>query len=326
MSAAKSRTIETADLSVRAAWLHYAGGYTQADVAKKLGVTNLKAHRLITRANKDGLVKVFIDGEISGCVELENALSTQHALSYCEVVPDLEETGLPLRALGKAGARYLKRALENADTPSIGIGHGRTLASCVELLPKTPAPNKTIVSLLGGFSKNFSANPHDVIYGLAKKTAATAFVMPVPFFANTIENKRIILEQYGIAEVLHLARKTSLKVIGIGSVDSDASVVASVMMESEEMEEVERNGGVGEMLGHFFDESGELVKTDISDRTMGLAVEDLINTNILAVAGGSVKVEAVRAVLKSRLLSGLITDESTARALVNVDGIVNSTM
>lgn len=322
MSAAKSRTAETVDLSVRAAWLHYAGGYTQADVAKKLGVTNLKAHRLITRANKDGLVKVFIDGEITDCVELENKLSTKHELDYCEVVPDLEEVGLPLRSLGNAGAQYLKRALENADIPSIGIGHGRTLASCVELLPKTPAPDKTIISLLGGFSRTFSANPHDVIHSLANKTGATAFVMPVPFFANTVENKRIILEQSGIAEVLDLACKTSLKVIGVGSVDSDASVVANVMMESEEMEEVERNGGVGEMLGHFFDKHGELVKTDISDRTMGLAVEDLTDTNILAVAGGNVKIEAVSAVLKSRLLSGLITDESTARALVNMDGIL----
>jgi len=322
VSGAKSKTIETVDLSVRAAWLHYAGGYTQTDVAKKLGVTNLKAHRLITRANKDGLVKVFIDGEISECVELENTLSTQHDLDYCEVVPDLDETGLPLRALGKAGAQYLKRAIENADTPSIGIGHGRTLASCVELLPKTLAPEKTIVSLLGGFSRTFSANPHDVIHSLAKKTGATAFVMPVPFFANTIENKRIILEQYGIAEVLDTARKTSLKVVGIGSVDSDASVVASVMMESEEMDEVERNGGVGEMLGHFFGEHGTVVKTDISDRTMGLAVGDLADTNILAVAGGSAKINAINAVLKSRLLSGLITDESTARALVTMDGII----
>jgi len=320
VSPPKTKTVETADLSVRAAWLHYAGGYTQADVAKKLGVTNLKAHRLITRANKDGLVKVFIDGEVSECVELEHALSTQHSLDYCEVVPDLEETGLPLRALGNAGAQYLKRALENTDTLSIGIGHGRTLASCVEFLPKSTALDKTIVSLLGGFSRTFSANPHDVIHSLAKKTGASAFVMPVPFFANTIENKRIILEQFGIAEVLDMARKTSLKMIGIGSVNSDASVVASVMMESEEMEEVERNGGVGEMLGHFFDEHGVLVKTDISDRTMGLAVEDLAETNILAVAGGSVKVDAISAVLKSRLLSGLITDERTARALINIGG------
>ncbi|RVB47560.1 sugar-binding transcriptional regulator, partial [Mesorhizobium sp. M7A.F.Ca.CA.004.05.1.1] len=33
-------------LATRAAWLHYAGGLTQAQVAKRLGLTSLKAHRL----------------------------------------------------------------------------------------------------------------------------------------------------------------------------------------------------------------------------------------------------------------------------------------
>ena len=43
---------------MRAAWLHYAGGLTQAEVAKRLGLTSLKAHRLITKANHDGLIRV----------------------------------------------------------------------------------------------------------------------------------------------------------------------------------------------------------------------------------------------------------------------------
>ena len=315
-----ARAFETDDLSVRAAWLHYAGGYTQADVAKKLGVTNLKAHRLITRANKDGLVKIFIDGEVSQCVAMENTLATVYGLDYCGVVPDLEESGLPLRALGTAGAQYLKRLLESSDTPSIGIGHGRTLAACVNYLPKTPALDKTIVSLLGGFSRTFSANPHDVIYSLARKTDATAYVMPVPFYVNTMQSKKIVLEQFGIAEVLELARNTALKVVGIGSVDNDASLVSSVMVESSEMEEVRSIGGVGEILGHFYNEHGVLVETDLSDRTMGLASNDLIDTNILAVAGGSSKIRAISAILKSGLLSGLITDECSARALIKITG------
>jgi len=280
---------------------------------------NLKAHRLITRASKDGLVKVFIDGEVSECVAIENTLSTHYGLTYCEVAPDLEEAGLPLRALGIAGAQYLKRALENTETVSIGIGHGRTLAACVDNLPKTPAVEKTIVSLLGGFSRTFSANPHDVIHSLAKKTGATAFVMPVPFFANNLENKKIILEQFGIGEVLEMARSTRLKFVGIGTVDRNASVVSSVLVEGEEMEEVQRLGGVGEMLGHFFDQHGMLLKTELSERTMGLAASDLQNANIVAVAGGRSKTGAISAILKSRMLSGLITDESTARALIHLD-------
>ena len=34
-------------MATRAAWLHYAGGLTQSEVAKRLGLTSLKAHRLI---------------------------------------------------------------------------------------------------------------------------------------------------------------------------------------------------------------------------------------------------------------------------------------
>ncbi|MGO7201770.1 sugar-binding transcriptional regulator, partial [Rhizobium ruizarguesonis] len=94
-------------LAVRAAWLHYAGGLTQSDVARRLGVPSVKAHRLIARAVADGVVKVTIDGDIVECVELEMRLSERFGLQYCEVAPDLGEEGLPLRALGHAGAGYL---------------------------------------------------------------------------------------------------------------------------------------------------------------------------------------------------------------------------
>ncbi|MBX2886167.1 MAG: sugar-binding transcriptional regulator [Granulosicoccus sp.] len=320
MSVKPASSIDTDNLSVRAAWLHYAGGYTQADVAKKLGVTSLKAHRLITRANKDGLVKFHIDGEVAECAALENRLAAAFELEYCEVVPDLYEQGLPLRALGIAGAQYLKRVLENPDIPSIGIGHGRTLAACVHHLPHIQTSDKAIVSLLGGFSRKFSANPHDVIHRLAERTGASAFVMPIPFFVNTIENKQIILEQFGIAEVLDLARNTAIKVVGIGTVDEESSIRTNDMVDTNEMQAVNQAGGVGEMLGHFFDDDGSIVDTDLSDRTMGLAPDDLHTAKLLAVAGGSSKIRAINAILKSRLLRGLITDERTARALIDSQG------
>ena len=52
-------------LAVRAAWLHYAGGLTQAEVAKRLGITSVKAHRLITKLAESGAVKVTIDGDVA---------------------------------------------------------------------------------------------------------------------------------------------------------------------------------------------------------------------------------------------------------------------
>ena len=184
-------------LAIRAAWLHYAGGLTQAAVAKRLGIASVKAHRLITRANQEGAIKLTIDGDIAECVALENRLSELYGLSYCEVTPDLSEPGLPLRALGIAGAAYLRRAIEAGEYDIIGVGHGRTLAALVEQMPRVDAGQVRFVSLLGGLTRNYAANPHDVMHRLAGKTGASAFVMPVPFFANTVTDREVLLAQRG---------------------------------------------------------------------------------------------------------------------------------
>jgi DNA-binding transcriptional regulator LsrR (DeoR family) len=303
-------------MATRAAWLHYAGGLTQSDVAKRLGLTSLKAHRLITKANQDGLVKVYIDGEVSECVELENRLAVRFGLDYCEVVPDFDTEDLPLRALGRAGAQFLKREIENGEDTLIGVGHGRTMAASVEYLPRTNAGKTRFVSLLGGLTRKFAANPHDVIHRLAERTGADAYVMPVPFFANTVEDREVLLGQKGISEVFELAKSAQLLVVGIGTAEHEASLVLTGMIEHSEIEEIKRDGGAGELLGHFFDQNGAAVETALSNRTMALGREDLKNRRIVAIAGGRVKTRAIKSVLESRYLSGLITDERTALALV----------
>lgn len=308
-----------ASMAARAAWLHYAGGLTQAEVAKRLGLTSMKAHRLITRANQAGLVKVFIDGEVAECVALEAQLCDRFGLDYCEVVPDIDSDDLPLRALGRAGAQFLRREIEREENLLIGIGHGRTLAASVEFLPRMSAGKTRFVSLLGGLTRKFSANPHDVIHRLAERTGADAYVMPVPFFANTVEDRDVLLSQRGISDVLDLARSASLFIVGIGTAEPGASLVATGMIEPAEIAEVSARGGTGEILGHFFDDKGNPVDTTLTERTLALRLDELRDRRIIALAGGTLKVRAIHSVLESRLLSGLITDERTARALVNLE-------
>ena len=303
-------------MATRAAWLHYAGGLTQSEVAKRLGLTSLKAHRLITKANQEGLVKVYIDGEVSECVELESRIAARYGLDYCEVVPDFDSEDLPLKALGIAGAQFLRREIERGGETLIGVGHGRTLAACVEYLPRMSAERIRFVSLLGGLTRKFSANPHDVIHRLAERTGAEAYVMPVPMFANTVEDRTVLLGQKGVGEIFDLAKAADLLLAGIGTAEREASLVATGMTEKAEMEEIKRAGGVGELLGHFFDEAGNAFETSLSNRALALGRDDLRNRRIVAVAGGKVKARAIKAVLESRYLSGLITDERTAWSLV----------
>ena len=301
-------------LAIRAAWLHYVGGLTQAAVARRLGVPSVKAHRLIARAVAEGRVKVTIDGDMVECVALENQLATRYGLDLCEVAPDLDEPGIPFRALAMAGAGFLRREIERGDTPVIGLGHGRTLAATVQQLPRLDAPGLKFVSLFGGLTRNYSANPHDVMHRIAEKTGAQAYVMPVPFFANTADDREVLLAQRGVAEVFALANGAGLKLTGIGTAEPDAQLVSSGMIETKEINAIRADSGVGELLGHFFDAQGRVLPTALTART--LAVSFAAGDQIVAVAGGAHKVAAIRAVLRSGRLRGLITDERTAAALL----------
>lgn len=303
-------------LATRAAWLHYGGGLSQTDVAKRLSVTKVKAHRLINRANQEGFVKISFDGEIAECAALEMALSEKFGLNTCEVVPDLEESGLPVRALGLAGARWLTREIATPANKVIGIGNGRTLQSCVRNMASLAAKNIKFVSLMGGLTRNFAANPHDVMHRLAEKTGAEAYFMPVPFFANNVQDRRIMLGQRGVPEVMSMAAKSNLKFVGIGAVGPEAQTVMAGVISAETMEDVRARGGVGELIGHFFDTDGSLVKTELSERTLSISISDLRDSRTVAVAGGEGKINSIWAILKSGLLDGLITDERTAKALV----------
>lgn len=310
-----------ASTATRAAWLHFAGGLTQAEVAKRLGLTSLKAHRLIARASREGLIKVYIDGEISECVQLEEKLSSRYGLDFCQVVPDLDEiesensSGLPLKSLGMAGAQYLKLALERDPDQLIGVGHGRTLAACIDALPRTSAGKTRFVSLLGGLTRKFAANPHDVIHRLAERTGAEAYVMPVPFFANSVEDRSVLLNQRGISDIFELGKQANLLLVGIGTAEPGASLVETGMIERKEISEIKRKGGCGELLGHFFDRTGAAVETELSSRTLSLSRDDLRGRRLVAVAGGTEKTDAIRSILKSGYLKGLITNESTASVL-----------
>ncbi|QWK79840.1 sugar-binding transcriptional regulator [Ochrobactrum sp. BTU1] len=303
-------------LALRAAWLHFIAGMTQSSVAKRLGLPSVKAHRLIAKAVADGAVKVTIDGDITECIDLENRLAEQYNLEYCEVAPDLGEDDLPLLSLGTAGAEFLRREIEHGDHEVIGLGHGRTLSAAVNHMPRVAAKDLQFVSLLGGLTRNFAANPHDVMHRIAEKTGRPAYVMPVPFFANTAEDREVLLAQKGVTSVFEMGCQAELKIVGIGTVDAHAQLVTSGVIDLSEMEEIAERGAVGEMLGHFFDINGTRLETGLTARTIAASVENADMSRIIGLAGGITKAGAIRSVLRSGRLYGLITDERTAKVLL----------
>ncbi|GGN24990.1 MULTISPECIES: sugar-binding transcriptional regulator [Marinomonas] len=315
MDERKSNSESDGSLAIRAAWLHYVGGLTQAAVAKRLGLTSVKVHRLISKAVTEGAVKVTIDGNITECVRLENQLIERFGLGQCIVAPDLGEEGIPLKTLGQAGSSYLQNVLTMRPNITIGLALGRALAAVVHQLPRLDTPNIRFVSLLGGLTRDYSINRDDVLHWIAAKTGAPAYTMPVPLLANSVEDRIVLLAQKGVQDVFTMANNADVKFIGIGTVAQTAQLVASGPIKPEEIIEIARSGAVGEVMGHFYDENGCIVETSLSARMLSVSLEGN-KGEVIAVSGGEEKIEAIRAALKGSLLTGLITDELTARAIL----------
>jgi DNA-binding transcriptional regulator LsrR (DeoR family) len=305
-------------LATRAAWLSYVGNRTQEEIAGRLGVSRIKVARLIAQAVKAGMVHVFVEGSAAECIALEEAIAQRWRLEFCSVAPSIDDNPLALRALGAAGGHWLHRVLEAGRASLIGVGHGRTLRAVVANLPRVARPDVRFVSLLGSLTRHAAAHPYDVIHNLTEITGAESYFMPAPFFADSVEDLQVLLAQRGIQSVLALARAAELVLIGIGEVGPDANLRTIGMITPEEHAALARAGAVGEVLGRFLDATGKPVPAEINERSIAVRLEELKGRQVVGIAGGPAKVRAIAAVLESGLLTGLITDEATARELVEL--------
>lgn len=320
---ASARETET-DLAVRAAWLSFVGGYTQEQIAQRLGVSRVKVHRLSALAQDLGFVKVSIEHELVSTVAQEDRLVERYGLKNCILVPTMDDganshhggPGGTIAALGTAGAHFLSRYLDREPATTIGIGWGKTLSSVAEALLRRPRPSNRFVSVLGSLTRHAAANPYDVIHQLTYKTGAEGFIMPVPFIADAVADRTLLMGQKSIGKIIDLAMNADLYMLGIGGCSADASAFESGQFTESELGQLREAGAVGDVLGRFFDRTGKIIDCEFNDRVLGLEPDALRGRQVTAIAGGPGKLAAIKGALSMGLISTLITDETTADGLM----------
>ena len=82
---------------------------------------------------------------------------------------------------------------------------------------------------------------------------------------------------------------------------------------------LQKQGAVGDILSHFIDIHGHLIDSDLEKRLMSPPLTKIENfNNVVGVAGGPHKIEAIYATLMGSYLDVLITDEDTAAAILEL--------
>jgi DNA-binding transcriptional regulator LsrR (DeoR family) len=113
-----------------------------------------------------------------------------------------------------------------------------------------------------------------------------------------------------------VAAKADLRLVGIGQMDQRAQVHVDGFVSREELFEMMRLGAVGELTGWAFDAKGHIIDGGTNRRLTSIPPQVPAKALTIGAAVGFAKVPAITAALKGRLINGLVTDETTASAIL----------
>ncbi|HXU52021.1 MAG TPA: sugar-binding transcriptional regulator [Casimicrobiaceae bacterium] len=320
MSAAASRASAIApadarETEVRAAWLYFMEGHTQAQIARRLGVTRLRINRMLADAQKSGLVDISINTELASCVELEQALCRDFGLAAAVIVPTPDDDEHVPAAVGRAAASFVARHLEGNRVRGLGIGWGVTLREMIRHIRHGRYPDLTVCSMMGGVSTGLEFNTFDVSAELARRLRSQCRYLVAPVYASSPRSRDVIMAQPVFRDALARIAACDLAVLSVGDVTRRSMLVRYALPDDVTQAELRAAGAVCDINGQLVDAKGRVIDHPLNRRAIALPLRDLhrISTVVLA-AGGRRKLRAIAAALCSGLGSVLVSDETTARA------------
>lgn len=304
------------DLAARAGWLYFIAGNTQEEIARKLAVSRPTAQRLVSLALSERLITFRLEHPIAACMQLARELSERFRLVLCDVVPTDPASTSNVVGVAEAATVVLERQLRDPKPAVIALGTGRTLRAAVDQLPRINCPDHRLVSLLGNISPDGAASFYDVLTRLADLTHAPHYPMLLPLIAKSEKEREHLIGLEPIRKVRALAAQADLTLVGIGQIDRNAPIYVDGFLTKRELDEVIKLGAVLDLTGWLFDAQGKLVRSAINDRVTSVARGPVKDRPVVGVAMGAQKVAAIHAALQGRLINGLVTNESTARAVL----------
>ncbi|MDD4802107.1 MAG: sugar-binding domain-containing protein [Syntrophomonas sp.] len=212
--------------------------------------------------------------------------------------------------LGRAGAEYLRKKLY----PSciLAVTGGTTLAQVANAMREgINVANVCVVPARGGLGENVEQQAGSIAAKIAQAIGAQYRMLHIP---DNLEKSTAaaLIRDIHISEIVNTIKSAHILMHGIGP----AMDMARRRGLSElEVEFLQKHEAMGEALRYYFDRWGKII---FEIPGIGLDRNDLHNIKqIVAVAGGSNKADAIEAVLKNGQENVLITDEGAAKKIMS---------
>lgn len=297
-------------LMVKASWYYYFEGITQQQAADRMGITRMRVIKLLEQARQKGIIQFRLRRDREIRMSLERALMERFTLKDAFIVPAVEEPSQVNASIARAASMYIQERL--TANSCINIGYGDTPSRILNNLATIAEHTLTCVSLTGGVSYYLPDTRSNVFN-------AKLHLIPAPLIASSKEMAQAMLHEESVMEINRMISLSHLTVVGIGAIHESATIFRTGILNQNDFTYLKMQGAAGDLLSHFIDPEGNLIDTPLEERLISTPLGTLKKLqNVIGVAAGDSKIEAVRAALKGRFLDVLITDDRTAEQVLGI--------
>jgi DNA-binding transcriptional regulator LsrR (DeoR family) len=305
-------------LLVKVSQMYYLEGMNQNEIADKFGINRTTVSKYLKKALLAGIVQISVVNDLHE--SLETALEKRFGLKEVYIVPSSSDSEEVKNNLGKAGIGYLKRIISNGDI--IGFAWGSTIGALSNAaVGKNDIVNVDVemIPLVGG-PENLDSEYHvnTIVYKVANAFKAKSHYLYAPAITGTAETKSAIMQDANCSNIVKRWDKVTITILGIGAPIKSSNLVWTGSIGKEYVDALRDAGVVGDICSRFYDVNGNVVDTVLKDRTIAIDIEKLRDVKYsIGIASSPEKVPAIYGALKGNFINVLISDEETARLLLD---------
>ncbi len=265
-------------LITKVARLYYEHGIRQPEIARRLSLSQAKVSRLLTAAQKEGIVRTTVMTPTGVFTELEEELVARYQLRDAIVADSPTEAGDDLlRAIGSAAASYLEATLGLDEVVGISSWSETLLRVVGSMQPRRRTGKTHVVQILGGIGvPTAEAHATQLTEQLAWLLGGEPHFLLAPGVAVSPQAAAAYLSEPGVQDTMSYFRQMTIALVGIGALNPSRMLGESGNVFSEnELSALQRLGAVGDICVHFFDQRGRAVKSPLNKRVVGMSLDEL---------------------------------------------------
>lgn len=294
---------------------YYLDGKQKNEIAQELGLSRFKVARLLDEARVSGIVRISIELPTAFDLDLGERIAAKYGIRRAIVVqsePDNAEA--TAAAIGQAAAEHVAGVLASDDV--LGLAWGSSLTVMADALQGRSGAD--VVQLVGGVRASGGAvSGVELVRRVAERTGGVAHPLHAPLVVGSAAMARELLADPALADARELFSKLTVCAFGIGSWASPAQSALFAELPHEARAELRRLGTVADVCGIPIGVDGQPISAEVLDRIVGIRMNDLRQVpEVVVMAGGEAKREAIAAVLRTGMVATLVTDSIAAKSLI----------